>query len=64
MTKWKTDGSKVYTSPDNKYIIRNVGINCWGVCPNNGVNGWEFNWAGSTYPTAAQAMNSIKAVTS
>jgi hypothetical protein len=60
MTTWKVQAGRVYVSADNQYMVKNVGYKCWGLFINDNSDSWEFNWVGSTYPTAKAAMDSIK----
>ena len=57
---WKRNAGRVYTTPDNALMIKNVGHKCWGVFVNDGSTMWEFNWVGSTYPTLKSAQLSCE----
>ena len=62
MTKWKLRLGGIYVTADNKFMVKNVGYKSWGLFINDGSEMWEFNWKGSTYPTAKSAMLSIEEV--
>lgn len=55
---WKRLGGRVYISTDNRFMIKNVGVNCWGVFINDDTADWDIDWVGSTYPTLKSAMDS------
>ena len=60
MSNWKVTAGRVYVTSDNKFMVKNVGYKCWGLFINDNSDSWEFDWVGSTYPTAKSAMDSIK----
>lgn len=57
---WKRQTGRVYVTSDNKYMIKNVGLRCWGIFINDETADWDIDWVGSTYPTLKDAMDSVK----
>lgn len=57
---WKRLGGRVYITSDSKFMIKNVGVNCWGIFVNDDSENWDIDWVGSTYPTLKSAQDSVK----
>ena len=57
---WKRLGGRVYITSDSKFMIKNVGVNCWGIFVNDDSEDWDIDWVGSTYPTLKSAQDSVK----
>lgn len=57
---WKRLAGRVYVTSDNQFMIKNVGVNCWGIYINDGSSDWDLDWVGSVYPTLKSAMDSVK----
>ena len=56
--KWKLQAGRIYVSSDNKFMIKNLGLRCWGIFVNDGTDDWDLDWVGSTYTTLKEAMDS------